>query len=230
MFFFEPSQSACICRGWCQYCRLKSSLMIGINLKMIRIGDKQKKVEKSPRTKSSKKNEDAFSLVKMEPCMKEEKPDESWISHSTLEQTGNEKMYENYPLQQGFGTYSSCEEQDRGFRSYSISQQYVDHCHPFYHPTPSMLSQSNEGFRTHLPVQQDRFGSFSPENASYQELSSYSNSEFDYPQKNPVQPTPVYQTEYIQNFWEQQLYPSLTGIRFTGTLDLDLVVKNILTT
>ena len=202
--------------------------MVGINLKMIRIGDKQKKVEKSPRTKPSKKNEDAckdaFSLVKKEPCIKEEKPDESWISYSTLVQTGNEKMYENYPLQQGFGTYLSCEEQDRGFRSYSIPQQHVEHCHPFYHPTPPILSQSNQGFRTHLPVQQERFRAYSPENAPYQELNSYSKSEFDYPQKHPVQPTPVYQTEYIQNFWEQQLYPSLTGSRFQGILFIMIFV------
>jgi len=42
-------------RGWCQYCRLKSSLVTGINLKMIRIGDRTKRESKSPSLKSKKK-------------------------------------------------------------------------------------------------------------------------------------------------------------------------------
>lgn len=40
-------------RGWCQYCRLRSSLNTGINLKMIRIGNQE---NKSPRARKPKKD------------------------------------------------------------------------------------------------------------------------------------------------------------------------------
>jgi len=44
-------------RGWCQYCRLRSSLLTGINLKMIRIGERSKNESqsKSPKQKTKKK-------------------------------------------------------------------------------------------------------------------------------------------------------------------------------
>jgi len=52
-------------RGWCQYCRLRSSLLTGINLKMIRIGDRSKK---EPRSKSPKQKSKKRLQIKVEPA------------------------------------------------------------------------------------------------------------------------------------------------------------------
>lgn len=54
-------------RGWCQYCRLRSSLLTGINLKMIRIGDRSKK---EPRSKSPKQKSKKKPTIKVEPGLK----------------------------------------------------------------------------------------------------------------------------------------------------------------
>lgn len=70
-------------RGWCQYCRLKSSLLTGINLKMIRIGDRTKKDPKSPTLKLQKTLD-----IKSEPSHDIETPIHYHTAdHSTIGQT-----------------------------------------------------------------------------------------------------------------------------------------------
>jgi hypothetical protein len=219
-------------RGWCQYCRLRSSLLIGINLKMIRIGDKPRKGDKSPRAKSTKKYSRKDVMIKSEPNIKEEKFDPSPTTCEALGMEQGEKIYENYPVQQGFGTYySPHKESAQGFRSYHppghLEGTGVQNQSSYTEMNP--YSDQSQGFRSYTRPEQMHHGgfrSFSPEiyhdpnyfkmgrDSYYPYAGEMEGSKLNPEETNPTRPlhpTPLYQPEYIHNYWQHQHHQSFTG-------------------
>ena len=235
---------------------------------MIRISDKSKKTDKSPRMMADRKLEfqDAFSLVKLEPGVKEEKKEDSRFNKLELVQDHKATGYTNYPVQRGFGTYSPVQELNRrysGNNSPSVQSTGVQNYNQFY-----QNNHSDQGFRSYVPPEQPQNGfrsyspenrfypperksfspehqfyspdhsprqkSYSPENPCYQVPEMYYNTardfnyvyngemmqdrysliEYDPPIPHPVHPKPVYQPQYVHNFWQQQQqhhHQSFTG-------------------